>query len=637
MRLSDAIEFYNARSRDTNFLSKSPSELASFNDAFRTIQTFEAAKKLGYQVPGGKAGRIVEDTSALEFLKSKGISGQDYSLVGRAKGYGYAGTDPLEAFKFYNSYNDAASQARNAGINVPEGTTFEGLSSLIGGGSEGTKDAFNKAKATPQEPLTLPNQNNQQNNQQPIQKQSVIQQPNQQTGGTAQPQQQITQSPVPFFSGANLALGSSGPAVQQLQQALGGLKIDGQFGPKTLAAVKAFQTAHGLKADGIVGPQTMAALNKQKTPAVEPPLSVNQTAQTGQIQQPTMTGKTPAQNVIDTYTEVYKQLGLSDIKSAYEKTLKEQQELENKKNDEAQDINNNPWYSEGVRVQKLNQLEKKYEGKLTILSNYAKIYDSEYQQGLDQAKFLVGQIETDTNKALELAQQKQDAIDALYNTPDIKEYNFAREQGYTGTFSQWQKEQANLKNIASGTGGLTPSQINSTVNSIAGAFDNEPVVREYNTIRRAVETFNNLGNSATDDIQRVYAFAKIADPNSAVKEGEYASIEKYSQALMQRAGLRVNRAFTATGVLTPEARKAMSTTIQKSLDTVQRAYEQVYNEYQRQIGDAYAGQPRSITQYTPPKKQQPFFPTPTGEPITVSGISQPKNFFDGLLSVFGAK
>jgi peptidoglycan hydrolase-like protein with peptidoglycan-binding domain len=59
--------------------------------------------------------------------------------------------------------------------------------------------------------------------------------------------------------------GMSGQSVRDLQTALNSfigsnLKVDGQFGPKTLAAVKSLQTLFRLQPDGIVGKQTGAAL-----------------------------------------------------------------------------------------------------------------------------------------------------------------------------------------------------------------------------------------------------------------------------------------------------------------------------------------------------------------------------------------
>jgi peptidoglycan hydrolase-like protein with peptidoglycan-binding domain len=57
-----------------------------------------------------------------------------------------------------------------------------------------------------------------------------------------------------------LSSGDEGRQVQLLQSALGGIKVDGIFGPETEAAVEQFQERNGLTVDGIAGPQTTAAL-----------------------------------------------------------------------------------------------------------------------------------------------------------------------------------------------------------------------------------------------------------------------------------------------------------------------------------------------------------------------------------------
>lgn len=65
-----------------------------------------------------------------------------------------------------------------------------------------------------------------------------------------------------------LRKGSSGDDVRQLQIRVGGypgydsaLTIDGQFGPRTHAAVARFQKAYGLADDGIFGPASRAKMN----------------------------------------------------------------------------------------------------------------------------------------------------------------------------------------------------------------------------------------------------------------------------------------------------------------------------------------------------------------------------------------
>ena len=64
---------------------------------------------------------------------------------------------------------------------------------------------------------------------------------------------------------ATLKPGDQGAAVKVLQRGLAHLgyspgKIDGQYGPSTVDAVKRFQRAGGLTADGILGPNTLRAL-----------------------------------------------------------------------------------------------------------------------------------------------------------------------------------------------------------------------------------------------------------------------------------------------------------------------------------------------------------------------------------------
>ena len=62
--------------------------------------------------------------------------------------------------------------------------------------------------------------------------------------------------------------GSKGDEVKKLQEKLG-VEAIGTFGPKTEAAVKAWQKANGLKDDGIVGDATWAKLFGKSEPTAK--------------------------------------------------------------------------------------------------------------------------------------------------------------------------------------------------------------------------------------------------------------------------------------------------------------------------------------------------------------------------------
>jgi len=56
---------------------------------------------------------------------------------------------------------------------------------------------------------------------------------------------------------------SEGRQVALLQRALGGIKVDGVFGPETEAAVRQFQASRAMTVDGVAGPATTAALRSR--------------------------------------------------------------------------------------------------------------------------------------------------------------------------------------------------------------------------------------------------------------------------------------------------------------------------------------------------------------------------------------
>ena len=68
---------------------------------------------------------------------------------------------------------------------------------------------------------------------------------------------------------STLRRGDEGPLVPKLQQKLG-VDAIGKFGPKTEAALIAWQKANGLQADGIAGPFTLSKLGIEALPQTAP-------------------------------------------------------------------------------------------------------------------------------------------------------------------------------------------------------------------------------------------------------------------------------------------------------------------------------------------------------------------------------
>lgn len=238
--------------------------------------------------------------------------------------------------------------------------------------------------------------------------------------------------------------------------------------------------------------------------------------------------------------------------------------------------------------------------------------------------FKISGFDYDTLIAAARAQEKQQT--QTDGPASVQEYEYAVAHGYKGSFTDYQNEDANRKRsiAAAGVGGLTPGQINTSVNSIASAFDNEPIVKAYNTAQEGFQTISSIGvntKSPADDIAFIYAFAKIMDPNSVVREGEYNTVQRYAQTWADNFGFTAQRIFSNTNFLSADAKQKMLNALKPKVTTLTNQYTNLQSEYQRQIDDAYAGKPRQITNYagsasTPPPTTGGTTGAPATDPYT---------------------
>jgi hypothetical protein len=107
-------------------------------------------------------------------------------------------------------------------------------------------------------------------------------------------------------------------------------------------------------------------------------------------------------------------------------------------------------------------------------------------------------------------------------SPALKEYEDAKAQGYTGTFGQYQTEDANRKrpvvNVQAGQ-----NANNNLAMKLADDYTRD--AKDYTTqngaMRRIVASAKDP--SAAGDMAMLYGYMKLLDPNSVVRESEFAT------------------------------------------------------------------------------------------------------------------
>jgi len=113
------------------------------------------------------------------------------------------------------------------------------------------------------------------------------------------------------------------------------------------------------------------------------------------------------------------------------------------------------------------------------------------------------------------------------------------------------------------------------------SFGTSDIVKKYNNIVGASNLIAGIDPNTTNPAEHqaiVYNFAKALDPDSVVREGEYATVKKYSQNLLSKYKGEIKQAIAGTGFLSPQAIKD----IQAATDNRIKAYEPQYQNLRNQ-------------------------------------------------------
>lgn len=130
------------------------------------------------------------------------------------------------------------------------------------------------------------------------------------------------------------------------------------------------------------------------------------------------------------------------------------------------------------------------------------------------------------------------------------------------------------------------------VQQLEDQFKNEPAVKRANTIAEGygfVKSLSDTSNNPADDQALIYAFAKAMDPESVVREGEYATVQKYSQSWLQGFKFNAQRVLTNSEFLSPESRKQIKATIRAKFNASKSSYDNIRKQYISQL-DRVSGQ-----------------------------------------------
>ena len=125
------------------------------------------------------------------------------------------------------------------------------------------------------------------------------------------------------------------------------------------------------------------------------------------------------------------------------------------------------------------------------------------------------------------------------------------------------------------------------VNTAIDDLTTHPVAKTFQKTQEAYMFAKSVAEWvwATDNQALIYEFAKAMDPDSVVREGEYATVQKYSQVRWDKLGMNINRILNGEEFISEKAKKNIVETINTKYKASKDSYNQIRKNKVKIVND----------------------------------------------------
>lgn len=181
-----------------------------------------------------------------------------------------------------------------------------------------------------------------------------------------------------------------------------------------------------------------------------------------------------------------------------------------------------------------------------------------------------------------------------------------------------------------------PVRNESRLDRLAREFKDDPVVKEFKIVQEAGQFVRAMDPNKNDpalDQALLYSFAKIMDPGSVVREGEYRTVQRYAQSWLDNFKIDAMSVLDRQAVLTPKARAQLKNVVLARANPRQQQYRALREQYGKRL-DSIGG-PGAGNEYL--QDMEAAFPEPVSGGGTGSAVEKWERGPDGTLRKVGTR